>query len=74
MFLQHLGQQTYICEFLFLSMQSIQNLGLAVMSIVAGEILDIWGYFFLEIFFIACVSGKYLIMNIFGVFFWSLGK
>ncbi|XP_036612775.1 major facilitator superfamily domain-containing protein 1 isoform X2 [Trichosurus vulpecula] len=41
-------------------MQSIQNLGLAVMSIVAGEILDIWGYFFLEIFFIACVSVSFL--------------
>ncbi|XP_072474723.1 lysosomal dipeptide transporter MFSD1 isoform X2 [Notamacropus eugenii] len=41
-------------------MQSIQNLGLAVMSIVAGEILDLRGYFFLEIFFIACVSVSFL--------------
>uniref|UniRef100_A0A5F8HEC3 Lysosomal dipeptide transporter MFSD1 n=1 Tax=Monodelphis domestica TaxID=13616 RepID=A0A5F8HEC3_MONDO len=37
-------------------MQSIQNLGLAIMAIVAGEILDHWGYLYLEIFFIACVS------------------
>ncbi|XP_044523636.1 major facilitator superfamily domain-containing protein 1 [Gracilinanus agilis] len=37
-------------------MQSIQNLGLAIISIVAGEILDHWGYLYLEIFFIACVS------------------
>ncbi|XP_074154185.1 lysosomal dipeptide transporter MFSD1 isoform X2 [Sminthopsis crassicaudata] len=41
-------------------MQSIQNLGLAVMSIVAGVILDLCGYFFLEIFFIACVSVSFL--------------
>ncbi|XP_033265359.1 major facilitator superfamily domain-containing protein 1 isoform X5 [Orcinus orca] len=37
-------------------MQSIQNLGLAVISIIAGMILDTWGYLFLEVFFIACVS------------------
>ncbi|TRY58324.1 hypothetical protein DNTS_031771 [Danionella cerebrum] len=34
-------------------MQSIQNLGLAVMSIAAGSILDSRGYLFLEVFFIA---------------------
>uniref|UniRef100_A0A8C0HXZ1 Lysosomal dipeptide transporter MFSD1 n=1 Tax=Balaenoptera musculus TaxID=9771 RepID=A0A8C0HXZ1_BALMU len=37
-------------------MQPIQNLGLAVISITAGMILDTWGYLFLEVFFIACVS------------------
>ncbi|KAM8817487.1 lysosomal dipeptide transporter MFSD1 [Rhynchonycteris naso] len=37
-------------------MQSIQNLGLAVVSILAGMILDTWGYLFLEVFFIACIS------------------
>ncbi|CAO2612930.1 Major facilitator superfamily domain-containing protein 1, partial [Lemmus lemmus] len=37
-------------------MQSIQNLGLAVISILAGMILDSWGYLLLEVFFIACVS------------------
>ncbi|KAJ7324898.1 hypothetical protein JRQ81_017918 [Phrynocephalus forsythii] len=36
-------------------MQSIQNLGLAVISIAAGMILDSRGYLFLEIFFSACV-------------------
>ncbi|XP_004704172.1 major facilitator superfamily domain-containing protein 1 isoform X2 [Echinops telfairi] len=37
-------------------MQSIQNLGLAIISIIAGIILDTRGYLFLEVFFIACVS------------------
>ncbi|XP_064638715.1 major facilitator superfamily domain-containing protein 1-like isoform X2 [Lineus longissimus] len=34
-------------------MQSIQNLGLAVISIVAGLIVDSKGYLFLEVFFLA---------------------
>ncbi|TKC35757.1 hypothetical protein EI555_003122, partial [Monodon monoceros] len=37
-------------------MRSIQNLGLAIISIIAGMILDTRGYLFLEVFFIACVS------------------
>ncbi|XP_048810372.1 major facilitator superfamily domain-containing protein 1 isoform X1 [Lagopus muta] len=37
-------------------MQSIQNLGLAIISIAAGMILDTRGYLFLEVFFSACVS------------------
>lgn len=37
-------------------MQSIQNLGLAVIAILAGMILDTRGYLLLEVFFIACVS------------------
>ncbi|KAJ6669405.1 hypothetical protein lerEdw1_008214 [Lerista edwardsae] len=37
-------------------MQSIENLGLAVISIAAGTILDSQGYLFLEIFFSACLS------------------
>jgi len=36
-------------------MQSIQNLGLAVISIAAGSIVDAKGYLVLEIFFIACL-------------------
>ncbi|XP_030599305.1 lysosomal dipeptide transporter MFSD1 isoform X2 [Archocentrus centrarchus] len=36
-------------------MQSIQNLGLAVISIAAGAILDSKGYLVLEVFFCACV-------------------
>ncbi|CAF1189399.1 unnamed protein product [Didymodactylos carnosus] len=37
-------------------MQSIQNLGLAVMNIFTGLILDAYGYFLLEIFFIICLE------------------
>ncbi|XP_072111550.1 lysosomal dipeptide transporter MFSD1 isoform X2 [Mobula birostris] len=36
-------------------MQSIQNLGLAVISIAAGSILDSKGYLLLEVFFCACL-------------------
>ncbi|XP_075426689.1 lysosomal dipeptide transporter MFSD1 isoform X1 [Ascaphus truei] len=36
-------------------MQSIQNLGLAIIAIVAGTILDSRGYLFLEVFFCACL-------------------
>lgn len=51
------------CASLFLndSMQSIQNLGLAIISIIAGMILDTRGYLFLEVFFIACVSREYAV-------------
>jgi len=37
-------------------MQSIQNLGLAVVSLVAGQIVDSKGYLILEVFFLACLS------------------
>lgn len=40
------------------SMQSIQNLGLAIIAIAAGMILDTRGYLFLEVFFSACVCSK----------------
>ncbi|KAI4893440.1 hypothetical protein NFI96_011460 [Prochilodus magdalenae] len=36
-------------------MQSIQNLGLALISMAAGAILDGRGYLFLEVFFCACI-------------------
>ncbi|XP_030898551.1 lysosomal dipeptide transporter MFSD1 isoform X2 [Melopsittacus undulatus] len=36
-------------------MQSIQNLGLAIIAIAAGMILDTRGYLFLEVFFSSCV-------------------
>ncbi|XP_062843590.1 major facilitator superfamily domain-containing protein 1 isoform X1 [Trichomycterus rosablanca] len=36
-------------------MQSIQNLGLALISMAAGAILDGRGYFLLEVFFCACI-------------------
>uniref|UniRef100_A0A8D2J163 Lysosomal dipeptide transporter MFSD1 n=1 Tax=Varanus komodoensis TaxID=61221 RepID=A0A8D2J163_VARKO len=44
-------------------MQSIQNLGLGVISIAAGMILDSRGYLILEIFFSACVCCKYLCLT-----------
>ncbi|KAM9853068.1 lysosomal dipeptide transporter MFSD1 isoform 2-T2 [Aulostomus maculatus] len=37
------------------SMQSIQNLGLALIAMAAGSILDNRGYLFLEVFFCACI-------------------
>ena len=39
-------------------MQAIQNLGLAVITIVAGVIVDTSGYLILEVFFLAnlCVA------------------
>lgn len=43
-----------ICSF---SMQSIQNLGLAVISQVAGMIVDQKGYLVLEVFFCAWLCG-----------------
>ncbi|XP_012693884.2 major facilitator superfamily domain-containing protein 1 [Clupea harengus] len=36
-------------------MQSIQNLGLALIAMAAGSILDNRGYLFLEVFFCACI-------------------
>ncbi|CAL8362783.1 unnamed protein product [Merluccius merluccius] len=36
-------------------MQSIQNLGLALIAMAAGAILDTRGYLFLEVFFSACI-------------------
>ncbi|XP_062409222.1 major facilitator superfamily domain-containing protein 1 [Sardina pilchardus] len=36
-------------------MQSIQNLGLALIAMAAGAILDNRGYLFLEVFFCACI-------------------
>ena len=39
-------------------MQSIQNLGLAVISIVAGKIVDDRGYLALEVFFQICLCGE----------------
>uniref|UniRef100_A0A3Q3BN16 Lysosomal dipeptide transporter MFSD1 n=1 Tax=Kryptolebias marmoratus TaxID=37003 RepID=A0A3Q3BN16_KRYMA len=44
-----------------LSFFSIQNLGLAVISITAGAILDSRGYLVLEVFFCACICSQYLL-------------
>lgn len=42
----------------FFSCQSVQNLGLAVISMISGMIVDHGGYFMLEIFFIGWLSSK----------------
>ena len=42
------------------SMQSIQNLGLATISQVAGIIVDKKGYLVLEVFFCAWLCGEYV--------------
>jgi hypothetical protein len=36
-------------------MQAVQNLGLGVVSLVAGGIVDWKGYFAMEVYFIACL-------------------
>lgn len=43
----------------FYSCQSVQNLGLAVVSMVTGIIVDNGGYFMLEIFFISWLGSMY---------------
>lgn len=42
-------------------MQSIQNLGLALIAMAAGAILDSRGYLLLEVFFCACVCSQYFL-------------
>ena len=42
------------------SMQSVQNLGLALITLVCGIIVDSGGYLMLEIFFLACLCGELL--------------
>uniref|UniRef100_A0A8C4R5R2 Lysosomal dipeptide transporter MFSD1 n=1 Tax=Eptatretus burgeri TaxID=7764 RepID=A0A8C4R5R2_EPTBU len=49
-------------------MQSIQNLGLAVVSISSGAILDSSGYFMLELFFCACLCGTIAILTMYSKF------
>ena len=48
-------------------MQSVQNLGLAVISIVAGKLVDSNGYLVLEVFFLAWLCGKWAVnSSVFG--------
>ena len=47
------GKNVYIY-----SMQSLQNLGLAVVTIIIGNIVDSSGYLMLELFMCACLCGK----------------
>lgn len=41
-------------------MQSVQNLGLAVITTVAGIIVDSGGYLLLEVFFLGWLCSKYM--------------
>jgi hypothetical protein len=64
-FLVPLNSLRYICSsyFVLRSMQSIQNLGLAVINQAAGIIVDAKGYLFLEVFFCAWLCRKYTILR-----------
>jgi hypothetical protein len=44
----------------FIRIQSLQNLGLAVMINISGVIVDKGGYLLLEVFFLAWLFGKLL--------------
>lgn len=58
MFREHTHRfEPYPC-YLSISMQSIQNLGLALIAMVAGTILDTRGYLILEVFFCTCVCSE----------------
>ena len=50
-------------------MQAIQNLGLAVVPIIAGHIVDENGYLMLEVFFlamlcIALIAGTHVVLSL----------
>lgn len=49
----------FVPFFFFCSMQSIQNLGLAVFALVTGSIVDNNGYLILEVFFLACLCSEF---------------
>lgn len=51
--------KTFVFFFQISSCQSVQNLGLAIVSMIAGMIVDSGGYFMLEVFFICWLCGKY---------------
>lgn len=53
------GTHRFECCRLSISMQSIQNLGLALIAMVAGTILDTRGYLILEVFFCICVCSEF---------------
>lgn len=44
----------------YYSCQAVQNLGLAVFAIVAGRIVEKYGYTWLEVFFICSLGGLYM--------------
>lgn len=48
-----------ICNLSIFSCQSVQNLGLAIISMISGMIVDNGGFFMLEIFFIGWLCSKF---------------
>lgn len=53
-----------ITHFFVRRAQSVQNLGLAVVSILAGVIVDKGGYLMLEMFFLGWLWGEYFLLNL----------
>ena len=53
-------------------MQSIQNLGLAIVTLLAGMILDARGYILLEVFFLALLCAA-LITGVL-LYMWDAAK
>jgi MFS family permease len=51
-------------------MQSIQNLGLGLVSILAGYIVDVKGYLVLEVFFMMCLCLAFLATGL--LYLWNL--
>lgn len=51
----------YPRHLVLISMQSIQNLGLALIAMAAGAILDTKGYLILEVFFCTCICSEYFL-------------
>jgi len=43
----------------FYRAQSVENLGLAVVALLSGKIVDSDGYYMVELFFCTLLSGKY---------------
>jgi len=41
--------------------QSVENLGLAVVALLSGRIVDSDGYYMVELFFCLLLSGKYFV-------------
>lgn len=48
-----------LVDFVYCSCQAVQNLGLALISMVTGLIVDHYGFLMLEIFFIIWLAGEW---------------
>lgn len=51
----------YFCAYVLYRAQSVENLGLAVVALLTGIIVDVDGYYMVELFFCLLLSGKYYI-------------